>query len=105
MAKDDNNDISNKELLDAVNDGFNKLEEKIDENHKAIASNREEIQKNREAIASNREAIQNNREAIRDLDQKVDSLRNRLDAEVLRYTDQHADHEKRITALEEKVEA
>jgi len=77
MSKDDDNDISNKELLNAVSEGFNKLEEKI----------------------------QDNREAIKDLDQKVDSLRNRLDAEILRYTDQHADHEKRITALEEKVEA
>jgi len=76
MSKD-NNDISNKELLNAVSDGFSKLEGKI----------------------------QDNREAIENLDHKVDSLRNRLDAEILRYTDQHADHEKRITALEEKVEA
>jgi predicted nucleic acid-binding Zn-ribbon protein len=87
----DNNNISNKELLDAVSDGFSKLEEKID--------------KNRKAIASNREAIQENSEAIKNLDHKVDSLRNRLNAEILRYTDQHADHEKRITALEEKIEA
>jgi len=103
MTNDDNNDISNKELLDAVSDGFNKLEEKIDENRKAITGNREEIQKNREAIASNREAIQKNSEAIKSLDQKVDGLRNSLDAEILRYTDQHADHEKRITVLEDEV--
>ena len=90
MSKD-NNDITNKELLEAVSNGFSKLEEKIDENRKAIASNRE--------------AIQENSEAIKSLGQKVDSLSNRLDAEILRYTDQHADHEKRITALEEKVEA
>jgi len=84
MAKDDNNDISNKELLNAVSESFDGMEKRFDSVEKKI---------------------QDNREAIRDLDHKVDSLRNRLDAEILRYTDQHADHEKRITALEEKVEA
>jgi len=88
MAKDDNNDISNKELLDAVSDGFNKLERKIQNNREAINDLEERLEKK-----------------IDGLDQKVNSLRNSLDAEILRYTDQHADHEKRITALEEKVEA
>jgi len=88
MSKENNNDISNKELLDAVSDGFNKLEEKIHDNREAINDLEKRLEKK-----------------IDDLDHKVDSLRNRLDAEILRYTDQHADHEKRITALEEKVEA
>jgi predicted nucleic acid-binding Zn-ribbon protein len=93
MSKDNNN-ISNKELLDAVSDGFSKLEEKIQDN-------REAIQDNREAIDDLEERLE---KKIDGLDQKVNGLRNSLDAEILRYTDQHADHEERITALEEKVE-
>jgi len=91
MTKDNNNDISNKELLDAVSQSFDGIEKRFDSVEKKIQNNRE--------------AIQENSEAIKSLDQKVDGLRNSLDAEILRYTDQHADHEKRITALEEKVEA
>jgi len=82
-----NNDISNKELLDAVSDSFDSMEERIDNLEQRLEKK-----------------IDDNREAIKNLDHKVDSLRDRLDAEILRYTDQHADHEKRITALEETVE-
>lgn len=101
MSKDEN--VSNKELLNAVSNGFSKLEDKIDKNREAIEENREAIAGNRKAVADNREAIQENRQAIESLDQKIDGVRNSLDAEIVRHTDDHADHEKRITALEEKV--
>lgn len=96
MSKNDS--VSNKKLLNAVSDGFSKLEDKIDKN-------REAIEGNRKAIADNREAIQENRQAIESLDQKIDGVRNSLDAEIVRHTDDHADHQKRITALEEKITA
>jgi len=98
MSKKDNNDISNKELLDVISKSFDSVEKRFDSVEK-------KIQDNREAIKNNREEIQKNRDGIESLGQKIQGVRNSLDAEILRYTDQHADHEERITALEERVEA
>jgi len=88
MSKDNNDDISNKELLNAVSESFDGIEERFDSMEERIDNLEQGLEKK-----------------IDSLDQKIKGVRNSLDAEILRYTDQHADHEKRITALEEKVES
>ena len=88
MRKKDNNDISNKELLDVISKSFDSVEKRFDSMEERIDNLEQRLEKK-----------------IDNLDQDIKGVRNSLDAEILRYTDQHADHEKRITALEEKVEA
>lgn len=79
MAKDD---ITNAELLGAINKGFTAVEEKIGE-------------------VKNELRLQGMR--MDRVSQKVDSIGNRLDAEILRRADEHGGHENRIKHLEDTV--
>lgn len=69
-------EITNEELLQAISGGFTNVE-------KQIAEVRDELKQTEKRLSK-----------------KIEGMSNRLDNEIIRSTDKHADHEKRITALE-----
>ena len=78
----DMEDITNTELLDAINKGFTAVEEQI-----------REVKHDVGLLTMRADRIK----------QKVDGISNRLDAEVLRRTDEYAIHERRIKHLEKHL--
>lgn len=77
--KTDSHDISNKELLEAINSGFTVMENRFQDLEEKVAQNASKIE---------------------DVSRKIDGVNNRLDAEIIRRTDEHAVFHKRLEALE-----